>query len=128
MVNPKDILKPRDYTNYRNIRAVSVLFVVLGVILVIGGYSLATKKEPEPEMGLAEGVALMVVGAAGVVGGSSVLSGNRKWAWLVKVIAFVYLLAIPVGTILSIVMFAGLSRYLDSMDRLRAAGTEAEES
>ncbi len=128
MVDPKDVLKPKDYANYRNIRAVSALFVVLGVILVIGGYSIATKKEPDPEMGVAEGIALMVVGAAGVVGGRAVLSGNRRWAWLVKVMAFLYLLAIPIGTILSIVMFAGLSKYLDSMDRIRAAGLENEES
>ena len=34
--------------------------------------------------------------------------------------AAVYILSFPVGTILSFVMFKGLGRYLDSLDRMRA--------
>ena len=32
MAKPKEVLSPEDYTNYRNVRAAAVLFVVFGGI------------------------------------------------------------------------------------------------
>src|SRR5262249_44396157 len=34
---PEDILSPSEYRNYRNVRAVAVLFVVLGSIICLAG-------------------------------------------------------------------------------------------
>lgn len=50
------------------------------------------------------------------------MRGNRRWAPLVYGMAALYVLAFPLGTILSIVMFRGLGRYLDSRERVRATG------
>jgi hypothetical protein len=62
-----------------------------------------------------------MVGLMGCVGGIAALCGNRRLAPLAYVMAAVYILGFPVGTILSFVMLTGLSRYLDSSDKLNAA-------
>lgn len=124
MVSPKDVLSPADYANYRNVRAVSILFVLLGSVLVLGGISTATQANPNPERqihpALAFGVA--AVGLAGALGGIAALLGNRRLAVLAYVMAAVYVLVFPIGTILSYVLFTGLGRYLDSVERLRDGG------
>ena len=121
MAKPEDVLSASDYKNYRNVRAVSVLFVLLGSILVLGGIGLATDKNriPEEQMHPAIAVGIAVAGLAGAVGGVAALRGSRRWAPLVYVMAAVYVFGCPIGTILSFVMFAGLSRYLDSVELIR---------
>ena len=122
MANPKDVLGADDYSNYRNIRAVSVLFVILGSVLVLGGTVAAIAKNPNPQeqLPVAAAVCILIVGLTGAVGGVAALRGSRRLASLVYVMAALYVFGFPIGTILSIVMFKGLSRYLSSLERLRS--------
>ena len=69
----------------------------------------------------AVGIGMAFVGLAGAVGGIAALRGSRRWAPLIYIMASLYLFGFPVGTILSFVLFTGLRRYLDSVDRLRLA-------
>lgn len=131
MANPKDILGPDDYANYRNVRAVSVLFVVFGSVLALGsiGLALDEKKRSEEQIHPALAVAIAIAGLAGAIGGFAALRGSRRWAPLVYVMAALYVFGFPIGTILSIVIFKGLSRYLDSVEQIRAPiVTEADQS
>src|SRR5687768_16149086 len=75
MASPKEVLSPKQYTNYRNVRAALVLFVFVGGILVFGGISLAVEQKPAPERKIspAGAVGMAVVGLAGVVGGVAAL-------------------------------------------------------
>ena len=122
MANPKEVLSPEAYSNYRNVRAVSVLFVLLGSIFVLGGVALAFSNEgnPREKVHPAVAVGFIVAGLAGVVGGVAAFRGSRRWSRLVYVMAAVYVFGFPIGTILSIVMFTKLSSYLDSVEILRA--------
>jgi CHASE2 domain-containing sensor protein len=129
MANPKAVLSPDDYSNYRNVRAVSVLFVVLGSVLALGGIGLALDEDrrSQEQMHAAVAVGIALVGLAGAIGGIAALRGSRRWAPLVYVMAALYVFGFPIGTILSIVMFKGLSRYLDSVERVRAPMVRAVE-
>jgi hypothetical protein len=123
MAAPKDVLSPDEYANYRNVRAVSMLFVVLGSVLVLGGIGLALGGEnrtSQEQIHPAVAVGIAVAGLAGAVGGIAALRGSRRWAPLVYVMAVLYVFGFPIGTILSIVMFKGLSRYLGSVEKVRA--------
>jgi hypothetical protein len=121
-MKPREVLSKEDYSNYRNIRAVSILFSVFGTILLLGGIIAATAKPPDDREALhpAVGVILAIVGLTGAIGGIAAFRGNRRWAPLVYVMAALYILNFPLGTILAYVMFKGLSRYLASVDRIRA--------
>jgi hypothetical protein len=123
MAKPKEILSPEDYTNYRNVRAAAVLFVVLGSILVLGGIVLATEKKPDPKQDIppAVAIAMAIIGLGGAVGGIAALRGNRRWAKVAYVMAVPYLLGFPVGTIISYTILSGMSRYIDSKERVRQA-------
>ena len=125
MLNPEDILSKDDYSNYRNIRAVSTLFIIFGVVLVLGGIGILVDKDAKPEEKIhpAIAAALAIAGLAGAIGGIAAQNGSRRWAPLVYVMAAVYMFGFPVGTILSIVMFRGLSRYLKSVQQLRTPVT-----
>jgi hypothetical protein len=121
MPKPKEVLGPEDYGNYRNVRAVAVLYIVFGAIFALGGIGMATEQKPDPRRDIPRpaAIAMSVVGFAGVIGGIAALRGNRRWAKLAYVMAVPYLLAFPIGTIMSYIMLTGLSRYLDSKERIR---------
>jgi len=123
MAKPKEVLSPEDYKNYRNVRAAAVLFVVFGGIIVLGGIGMATQQKPDPQRDIppAAAIGMSIVGLAGVVGGIAALRGNRRWAKLAYVMAVPYLLGFPIGTIMSYIMLSGLSKYLDSKERVRQA-------
>jgi hypothetical protein len=120
---PKDILSPADYKNYRNVRAVAVLFIVFGTVLVLGGTALALGENPDPKEQIhpAAVFGIAIIGLAGTIGGIATLRGMRRWAPLMYVMAALYVFGFPVGTILSVVLFTGLRRYLQSVERLQAA-------
>ena len=124
---PKEVLNSADYENYRNVRAVSVLFVLLGGVLVLGGIGIAVQKNPSPDNEIPPwaGIGIAVAGLAGAIGGVAALRGNRRFAPLVYVMAALYVLVCPIGTILSFVLLTGLSRYLDSVDRVTGASPRA---
>ena len=130
MARPEDVLSAADYRNYRNVRAVALLFIILGSILVLGGVGMAAEKGDQNWPGLMRpvvGAVVAVVGLAGTVGGVAIRRGSRRWAPLAKVMAWVYLFGFPVGTILSFTLLTGLSRYLKSVDRIRRAEVEDED-
>ena len=126
MANARDVLSEAAYTNYRNVRAVALLFIVLGGVLCLGGIGAATgdKKPTQPgrePIPVAAAVGICVAGLIAVVGGVATRAGNRRWAPLAKVIAYIYLLGFPLGTILSYTLLKGFSQYFKSLDRLRRA-------
>jgi hypothetical protein len=125
MTKPKEVLSPEDYKNYRNVRAAVVLFVMFGGIFVLGGIGMATQQKPDPQRDIppAAAIGIAIVSLAGVVGGIAALRGNRRWAKLVYVMAVPYFLVFPIGTIMSYIVLSGLSRYLDSKERVRKATT-----
>jgi hypothetical protein len=127
MSTAQDILGRDDYKNYRNVRAVAVLFILLGSVLLLGGLILGFGGDPDPKepMPPAVGFGMAFVGLAGAAGGIAVLGGSRRWAPLAYIMATFYILGFPVGTILSYVLFTGMRRYLDSVDRLRLANSNA---
>ncbi len=126
MANPRDILSPEDYSNYRNFRAVSVLFVLIGVMGIIGGlvHAAGQVSDTNSDSHPAIGVFISIVGLASCTGGVAALCGSRRLAPLVFVIAALYIFAFPIGTLLSLVMFKGLWRYLGSVERVKAAASE----
>jgi phosphate/sulfate permease len=123
MATARGVLDPEEYTNYRNVRAAAVLFVVIGSILVLGGIGAATEKKPDPNRDIppAAAIGIAIIGLAGAVGALNALLGNRRWAKLVYVMAVPWLLFPLLGTVMSYVVLSGLSRYLDSKDRLKEA-------
>jgi hypothetical protein len=123
MAKPKEVLSKDDYKNYRNVRAAALLFVVFGCIFGSGGILLATDPKPPPSQNSPQAVniGMAIVGLAGAVGGIAALRGSRRWAKLTYVMAVPYLLVFPIGTIMSYIMLSGLSRYLDSKERVRKA-------
>lgn len=112
--DPEDILSPSEYRNYRNVRAVSKLYVVLGSLIALAGLAALTDKEnPAPDKAPpAFGALLLVVGLCGAFGGIATLRRSKRWAPLVYVMGVLYILAFPLGTILSYVLLSGLSKYL----------------
>ena len=123
MAKPEEVLSPAEYKNYRNVRAVSVLFILLGSVLVLGGIGVAVGKNPSPDEQIppAAGIGIALAGLAGAIGGVAALRGNRRWSPLVYVMAALYVFACPIGTILSLVLLTGLSGYLDSVERVKGS-------
>lgn len=122
MANPEKELSPSDYSNYRNIRAISVLYILLSFIGIICGIQIALRTPKTVELWdlpVAAGIAITLACIGGFAAGIATLQGSRPWARLTYVMSVLYLFAIPVGTILGAVMLLGLSGYLDSMDRLK---------
>lgn len=124
-MNIRDFLTQGDYKRYRNVRAAAVMFVLLGGMFAFTGTVLLaidpqSAQSPPPKI---VPFLLMLVGAAGAIGGIAAFVANRKWSRLIYIMASVYVLVFPIGTILSIVMFIGLERYLDDVARFRQAVT-----
>ena len=59
------------------------------------------------------------MGSSGVVGGVAIRCNSLCWARAVKVIAWVYILGFPIGTILSLVLLDGLPGYYKTVERMR---------
>jgi zinc transporter ZupT len=123
MAKPKGVLSLEDYENYRIVRASAVLFVLVGGFHVYFGIAVAAAQRPDPEQGIPLDIAvgIAIFGLAGVVGGITALLGNRRWAKVAYVMAVPYLLGFPLGTYISYKVLSGLSRYLDSKERIRQA-------
>ena len=122
MAGPRDLLSNDDYKNYRNVRAASVLFVVLGSVLVLGGIAMALGEHADTEEPVHPmvGIGIAVVGLAGAIGGAAALMGSRRWAPLIYLMAAIYVFGFPIGTIVSFVVLTGMSRYLRSVEFVRA--------
>jgi peptidoglycan/LPS O-acetylase OafA/YrhL len=118
VASPREILDDNEYSNYRNIRAIAVLFVLLGSVFLMAGIGIAAGKTKgnEDDIPPAVGVVIAVAGAAGIVGGIATLGGSRRWSRLSYIMAALYLFAFPIGTLLSFVMLRGLSNYLFSVE------------
>jgi peptidoglycan/LPS O-acetylase OafA/YrhL len=128
VASPREILDDNEYSNYRNIRAISVLFVLLGSVFLMAGIGIAAGKTKgnEDEIPPAVGVVIAVAGAAGIVGGIAALGGSRRWSRLSYVMAVVYLFAFPIGTLLSFIMLKGLSNYLFSKELIARTNRKSD--
>jgi hypothetical protein len=125
---PEDILSPSEFRNYRNVRAVAVLFIVLGSVFLLAGLAFVFPNTERSREQTHPGVIAlaMLVGLSGLVGGIATLKKSRRWAPLVYIMGFFYLFAFPIGTILSIVLLTGLSKYLASADLIRRTRDERD--
>lgn len=130
MAKPKEILDQKKYTNYRNVRAAAMLFFLLGSIFVLGGIAGLSIAPTDSEKGLHPAIAIgfVIVGLATVVGAIATLRGSRRWAKLTYVMAVPYLLVFPIGAIIGYILLSGMSRYLDSKERIKQATTGEAES
>ncbi len=128
-MTPEDILSPSEYRNYRNIRAIAVLFIILGSCLGLGGITLVFRTNQPGQESTHPVVAILmaVIGVAGAVGGIATIRRSKRWAPLVYIMAAVYLLGFPVGTILSAIMLTGLSKYLRSVELIKRTTQEEED-
>jgi hypothetical protein len=130
MARPDEVLNEADYKNYRNVRAIALLFIILGFILFLGGIAMVMSAgRPGEESGLhpVAAAALGLVGLCGVIGGVAIRSGNKRWAPMAKIMAWLYIWAFPIGTVLSLTLLDGLSKYLKSVDRIRRAEARGED-
>lgn len=117
-------LTPEEIRNYRDIRAVALFFIVLGsmfglasLIFVFGGVKADPKWSSLENTAL--GVVMLLFGLSGVVGGIAVRMGNRQWGGIIRFMGWFYIIAFPIGTILSYTLLKGLKQYFTSMDRIR---------
>ncbi len=117
----ENLFNPDDETNYRYIRAISWYHIISGGCAI--GISIAIpvsiyQNAPENiTIGVALGFGFLLVGLAGVVGGIAALNGNRNGARLMYLKSAVNLIGFPIGTLLAVIVFRGLSRYLDTFER-----------
>ena len=123
MAGIRDFLSEAEYKKYRNVRAAAAMFVVLGGIFLLTGIALLSI---DPQNGHAPppkvvAILLAVIGSAGFIGGAAVFFGNRRWSKLIYVTATLYVFAFPLGTILSVIIFINLGRYMDDVARFRQA-------
>jgi hypothetical protein len=119
----EDILG-EDYGTYRNVRAVAVLFILMGSILTLAGIIVLFGKQPPPkeeQMPIWAAWVMAATGVGGAVGGVAVLLGSRRWSKLAYVIAAFYTLGFPVGTIMGYTFLTGLPKYFDCKERLARA-------
>jgi Na+/alanine symporter len=118
-----EFLNQADYKNYRNVRAAALMFIVLGCLIGFCGIIFLTV-EPQPGHSMPPiwvALLLLLLGASAVVGGVAAIAANPTWSRLVYVMAVLYVLAFPLGTILSFIMFTGLSKHVANVQRYRAA-------
>lgn len=114
------LLSSDEFSNYRIIRAIAWLFLLKGLIFLVFTYyalkddAVNNKREFEPYLIF---FALMW-GISGVVGGTATLWGSRKLVILMYGGALPYVLFIPVGTFLSVLMMKGIREYLASVDKI----------
>ena len=90
-------------------------FVVIGIVLMV--FSILAL--PSGRVSPTSFFIYFMFGLVGIIGGIAALRGNRRLALLIYAISAVYLFCFPIGTILSIVIFIGLPRYLISVERLK---------
>ena len=120
-MNAEDVLGPDDYATYRNVRAVAVLFILVGCVFALAGIFVAFDKEPQPkdeQIPVWSAWVMAATGAGGAVGGLAVLLGSRRWSKLAYAIAAFYTLGFPVGTIMGYTFLTGLPKYFDCKERL----------
>lgn len=85
MKNIREFLDPTAYGNYRNIRAVSICFVVVGAIYALGGFAALSVKPPDPgspPIPIVFCLILGLVGLSGFFGGFAALNGDPRWSTL----------------------------------------------
>ena len=127
MNDPKLVLSKAEYTNYRNVRASALMFIVLGllfgsvaILFLSGGGRNNTAGNLSGDVpGPALTSLFLILGLSGVVGGIAVRRAHRKWSKVIYILAALYILVFPIGTVLSFVILTGTNKYLDSIDVIR---------
>jgi hypothetical protein len=126
MTKRQEILNPEEYRHYREVRAIAVLFTLVGGVCIFAALAqfleLTNSKEHIHPAIL---VVALVIGIISVIGGIATLRGNRRWAFLTYLLGTVYILQFPFGTLMGYVILKGLPRYLDSVERVRSVANRA---
>jgi hypothetical protein len=141
-VRPKDVLSKDDYTVYRLVRTVALLFLIYGVVFLLAGAFMAfgdphfeetpaekrarlqQGREREPMSPAIKGVIAGVCGAIGlsaIIGAGAVRSGSRRLIPFVYVPIVLYIFQFPVGTIIAGYLAWNLTRFREILDLLDAA-------
>jgi hypothetical protein len=117
----------KRYKNYCKARAVSVWFIAIGAILVAGALAgAAGYGSSEPRVPVV--VLALVMGLSGVVGGAAVRSDRPRLARVIKVMAWLYIWAFPVGTVLSLMLLDSLPGYTKYVESNRPGGAGGEDA
>lgn len=122
MADAKRVLSEAKYKSYRNVRAVALLYAVFGFLLIAGSILILSgnpDESPRDEIPALFLIGMSIVGLVGGAGAIATRLNNLDWAWLIKVMAYPYLLAFPLGTILGYVVLSEFSNYEKSVKRLR---------
>src|SRR5688572_23847514 len=85
--NPKLLLDKASYKNYRNIRAVALLYVLFATTIIFT----SEKKWAEDDNPVLIGVTLPILTVSGIFGGLAVRAGNRRWSPIIYLMAIFYL-------------------------------------
>lgn len=104
----------------RNIRAICILYMILGSIAVLAGAGLLLERSGE----VSPPVALLVaaLGLAGVVSAAGVL-GRRAWGIpFCQIVSGLYLLSFPIGTILGGYFLLNIGKVRTDFQRRANAG------
>lgn len=81
---PDQVLTRDEYKNYRNIRAIALLFILLGTIFLLAGVMVVTKpddkakQKDEEELPLIAKILVPILGFCGVLGGIAIRRGERS--------------------------------------------------
>ncbi|MEZ6142733.1 MAG: hypothetical protein R3B84_19400 [Zavarzinella sp.] len=119
MVRARDVLQPGNYSTYRNVRAVLFLIVFVDSCLFIGGIIAILNPTEKDDFEI--GIFLSILGLVGVVGGIAGLLGRRKVVPLLYVLTVMHMCMLPLGIIMALVLFTGLSDYFMSVEQIRDA-------
>jgi len=115
------LLSSDENSNYRSIRAIAWLFIVKGLFYLWCAYVLLPENSFEYDRRYSPYIEILILvwGIMGVVGGIVTLYGERKVSVLMYACAIAFLLAFPLGTLLSMVMLRGIGKYLQSVEKLQ---------
>lgn len=128
MPTPKEVLSLDEFGNYRTIRQLAVAFVLFGLLGLLAALSMFTDgavKLPPQESGSLIPILVASVAVCNLICGVATWLGSRKLAMVMYAFAVPQLLVFPLGTAMSYTLLKGLSRYMESVDLIRASRVDS---